>query len=152
MAPAATAEITGGLLTVTVILVLVVLFPAASLATAASVCDSLLAAVVSHEIEYTGPLPVTTAPRLAPSSLNCTPVTPTLSVAFADTVIVPDTVAPFAGALIDTTGGVVSDPPGPVTVNSSITSSETLYPPEVMYSYAPKSKLELAVQFAVAAV
>src|SRR5258708_23618155 len=32
---------------------------------------------------------VTSAPRFAPSSLNCTPTTPTLSVAFAVTVTVP---------------------------------------------------------------
>jgi hypothetical protein len=35
------------------------------------------------------------------------------------------------------------------TVNSSIASSETLYPPKLRYSYAPKSKLEAAVQLGV---
>ena len=40
---------------------------------------------------------MTSAPRLAPSSLNCTPTTPTLSVALTATVIVPATVAPAAG-------------------------------------------------------
>ena len=47
-------------------------------------------------------------PRFAPSSRNCTLATPTLSEAFAVTVIVPLTVAPFAGEEIDTVGGVVS--------------------------------------------
>src|ERR1700693_3315968 len=49
------------------------------------------------------------APRWAPPSLNCTPATPTLSAAVADTVtLAPDTVAPVVGAVIDTVGGVVS--------------------------------------------
>src|SRR5947207_900765 len=48
------------------------------------------------------------APRFAPSSLNWTPTTPTLSLAFADTVTVPVTDAPAAGAVIATVGGVRS--------------------------------------------
>jgi hypothetical protein len=40
--------------------------------------------------------------------LNCTPATPTLSLAEAVTFRVPDTVAPPAGAEIDTAGLVVS--------------------------------------------
>src|SRR5258706_11846751 len=51
---------------------------------------------------------VTSAPRLAPSSLSCTPATPTLSVAFAVTVTVAETFAPPAGAMMDTDGGVAS--------------------------------------------
>ena len=51
---------------------------------------------------------MSSAPRFAPSSLNCTPATPTLSDAVAETVTVPPTVAPPAGAVIDTVGGVVS--------------------------------------------
>ena len=47
-------------------------------------------------------------PRLTPSSLNWTPTTPTSSVALAETVIVPPTVAPAAGAVTETVGGVVS--------------------------------------------
>src|SRR2546422_10345793 len=50
----------------------------------------------------------TSAPRLAPSSLNWTPTTPTLSVAVAETVIVPAMVAPADGAVSATVGGVVS--------------------------------------------
>src|SRR2546425_13377176 len=51
---------------------------------------------------------MSSAPRLTPSSLNWTPTTPTLSVAFADTVIVPETVAPADGAVMETIGGVGS--------------------------------------------
>ena len=50
-------------------------------------------------------------PRLAPSSLNWTPTTPTLSVAVAATVIGPATVAAAAGAVMETAGGVVSGVP-----------------------------------------
>jgi len=42
------------------------------------------------------------------SSLNCTPITPTLSVAVAMTVMVPETELFAAGVLMDTAGGVVS--------------------------------------------
>ena len=45
---------------------------------------------------------------LAPSTLNCTLATATLSVAFADTVVTPESVALAAGAVIETVGGVVS--------------------------------------------
>ena len=50
---------------------------------------------------------MTAAPRLEPSTSNCTLATPTLSDAVAVTVIVPETVAPELGELIDTVGGVV---------------------------------------------
>src|SRR5262249_57145350 len=80
--------------------------PATSRATAVKVCAPLLAAAVFHETEY-GAL-ASSAPRAAPSSRNCTPVTPTLSEALAATVTVPDTVAPFDGAVRLTAGGVVS--------------------------------------------
>src|SRR5258708_7076427 len=84
----------------------VAVLPAASRATAVSVCEALLAVVVFQATEY-GAV-VTSAPRFAPSSLNCTPTTPTLSDALAPTVVVPDTVAPAAGAVMLTVGGVVS--------------------------------------------
>src|SRR5919108_678354 len=57
--------------TVTVTDADVVVLPAASRATAVNVCDTLLAVVVSHAIEY-GAV-VSSAPKFAPSSLNCTP-------------------------------------------------------------------------------
>src|SRR5439155_25191815 len=51
---------------------------------------------------------VTSAPSLAPSSFNCTPATPTLSVALAETEIAPETMEPADGAVMETAGGVVS--------------------------------------------
>src|SRR5437867_2894570 len=92
--------------TVTVTATDVVRLPAASRATAVSVCEPLVAVVVFHETAY-GTV-VSSAPRLAPSSLNWTPTTPTLSDAFAVTVTVDLTVAPFTGDVMLTVGGVVS--------------------------------------------
>ena len=52
---------------------------------------------------------MSSTPRLAPSSLNCTPTTPTLSEALAETATEePDTVALLAGAEREMVGGVVS--------------------------------------------
>src|SRR5262249_44897875 len=51
---------------------------------------------------------VSSAPRFAPSSLNWTPTTPTLSDAFAVTEITPETVAPASGELTETVGGLLS--------------------------------------------
>ena len=47
-------------------------------------------------------------PTFAPSSLNCTPTTPTLSEAVAATLAVPETVAPAVGLVSPTDGAVVS--------------------------------------------
>ena len=44
-----------------------------------------------------------------PSALNCTPASDPLSDAFAVTETWPATVAPAAGAVIETVGGVVSE-------------------------------------------
>ena len=65
--------------TVTVTAVEVVVLPAASRATAVSVCDALVAFLVSHASAYGALVP--SAPTFAPSTLNCTPTTLTLSVA-----------------------------------------------------------------------
>ena len=46
---------------------------------------------------------------MAPSSWNCTPTTPTLSEALAETVTVPETVAPDVGDVMLTVGAVVSE-------------------------------------------
>src|SRR5436309_13424779 len=97
----------GMLFTVTLTVVAVAVLPAASRATAVRVWVALVAVVVFHERAY-GAV-VISAPRLAPSSLNWTPTTPTLSVALAETVTVPETVETAAGAVIETVGGVVSD-------------------------------------------
>src|SRR3989442_13865611 len=51
---------------------------------------------------------MTSAPRLTPSSLNWTPTTPMLSVALAETVRVPETVAPAVGVVMEAAGGAVS--------------------------------------------
>src|SRR6266705_317473 len=92
--------------TVTVTAKEVARLPAASRATAVRICEPLATAVVFQDTEYGAA--VSSAPSAAPSNRNCTPATPTLSEASALTLIVPDTVAPFAGAVIDTVGGVVS--------------------------------------------
>src|SRR2546426_1044200 len=114
--PAGAVRLTVGgvvsLNTVTVTVAAVAVLPAASRATAVSVCDALLAAVVSHASAY-GAV-VSSTPTFAPSRRNWTPTTPTLSDALALIVVVPETVAPFAGAVRLTVGGVVSL--SPVTV------------------------------------
>src|SRR6185295_17755739 len=94
------------LLTVTETGADVVELAAASRATAVSTCVPLAIVVVFHDIVYGAA--VSSAPRFAPSSLNCTPTTALSSAAFADTLTVADTEAPAAGAVIATVGGVVS--------------------------------------------
>ena len=90
------------------------MLPAASRARACSVCTPFDADVVSHVMEY-GAV-VSSAPRLAPSSRNWTPATPTLSVAVAETVTFPETTVPAAGAVTAAPGGVVSGAAGVVAV------------------------------------
>src|SRR4029450_10884545 len=103
----AVIAIVGAMLsTVTATLAEVVTLPAASRATADTVCGPLAADAVFHGTEY-GAV-VSSAPTLAPSTLNCTPVTPTLSVAVAEMAVVPAIVAPGAGDVTATAGGVVS--------------------------------------------
>src|SRR5262249_53476950 len=95
------------LLTVTVIGALVVVFVAPSRATAVSPWAPGAAVVEFHTTEYGAT--VSSAPRAAPSSLNCTPATPTLSEAAADTVTeLPETVAFDAGAEMETVGATAS--------------------------------------------
>src|SRR5437773_3828347 len=92
--------------TVTVTAADVIVLPAASRATAVRVCDALLVVVVSQLTVNGGDR--SSVPRFAPSSLNCTPATPTLSEALAVTVTVLLTVAPAAGAVMLAVGGVLS--------------------------------------------
>ena len=66
------------------------------------------------------------APAADPSRRNCTPATPTSSIAEALTVIVPEAVEPLAGAVMLTTGGVVSIGPVVVNVASLLTVSVPL--------------------------
>ena len=82
------------------------MLPAASRARAVSVWVPFAATVVPQVTEYGAD--VSSAPRAAPSSRNCTPTTPTLSEAAADTVTAPATVEPLAGAVTPTLGGCVS--------------------------------------------
>src|SRR5713226_1384160 len=84
----------------------VVVFPAASRATAVKVREPLAAVVVSQSTEY-GAV-VSSAPMAAPSTKNCTPTTPTLSEAEAVTVVVPARTTPDAGDVRATVGGVLS--------------------------------------------
>jgi hypothetical protein len=61
---------------------------------------------------------VISAPRLTPSTANWTPATPTLSVAVALTVAVPEIVVPAVGVVIATVGTVASS-------GVTVTSAET---------------------------
>src|SRR5256712_12585860 len=107
MLNADTKEITGGVLsTVTLTAAEAAVLPAASRATAVRPWAAFVAVGVGQEIVYGAA--GTSAPRLTLSSLNCTPTMPTLSVALAEAVILPKTVAPAAGAVIETVGGVTS--------------------------------------------
>jgi hypothetical protein len=94
------------LLTVTVNAADVRELPAASRATAVNVWLPFDADVVFHAAEYG--LIVSSAPAFTPSTLNCTPMTRTLSDALAVIVTVAETVDPLAGAVIDTDGRVLS--------------------------------------------
>ncbi|PYO01106.1 MAG: hypothetical protein DMD91_08905 [Candidatus Rokuibacteriota bacterium] len=104
--PVVPVPVGGGLGTTTVTPAEVAVLPAASVATAVSVYEPAAAEEVSQETVYGAA--ATGAPRFAPSSLNWTLVTPTLSVAVADTLTGPVTFAPAVGAVIETLGGAVS--------------------------------------------
>jgi hypothetical protein len=84
----------------------VVALPLVSVAVAVTECEPFATDVESHGTEY-GDV-VSGAPTAVPSTLSCTLATPTLSEADALNVTDPDTVAPAAGAVTDTVGGVVS--------------------------------------------
>src|SRR5256885_4663646 len=113
------AEITepGTLETCTVTVDAVAVFPAASRTTAVNVWAPLIAVSVFHWTAH-GPA-VSSVPKFAPSSLNWTPATATLSDAVAATLRIPDTVVPFEGPQIDTAGGVVSGVLFTVTVTGA---------------------------------
>ena len=93
------------LLTVTLTAPDVISLFAASRARAVSECAALVAVVVFHEAEYGDEVSLESS---APSTKNSTRVTPTLSEALAEIVVVLLTDAPAAGLVIDTDGGVVS--------------------------------------------
>src|SRR5262245_60620232 len=110
MEPDATALIVGGtvstLLTVTWTLAEVPTLPDGSLAWAVIVWVPLVAVVVSQAVWYG--VAVSGAPMVEPSTRNCTTLTLVLSLAVAESVTEPDSVAPLAGAVTLTVGGVVS--------------------------------------------
>ena len=113
---AVTADSTGGAValgTVTTMPRDVVTFPAASRATAVSVCAPVAEPAAFHVTVYGAC--VSSAPILVPSTLNFTPATPRASVALADTMTDPVTVAPATGDVNTTTGGVVSAAPAMLT-------------------------------------
>ena len=85
--------------------VLVALFPATSVAIALIECVPFDVDAVFHEMEY-GAV-VSSAPKFLPSIWNCTPDTPMLSDAVAVIACVPETVALFAGAVMETERGIV---------------------------------------------
>src|SRR6185503_9627505 len=100
----ATVGAVRSLATVTLTVVAVPVPPLVSRATAVRKCVPLVTAVVSHETEYG--LTVSSAPRFAPSSRNCTPaMVPPPGVAFAVTLTVAATVDKLAGAVIDAVAG-----------------------------------------------
>src|SRR5688500_14883511 len=84
----------------------VTVLPAASRATAVRVCEPSATAVVVHEREYGAAR--SSVPTVTPSTLNRTPATATLSLAFAVSVTVPDAVTPAAGEVSATDGRVTS--------------------------------------------
>ena len=93
--------------TVTLTLLLVCRFPAASRAMAASTCEPFGTVTLFQGTSYGAT--VSSAPRLmTPSSVNCTPATPMSSEALAVTVTTPVTVAPLDGVVSVTVGAVVS--------------------------------------------
>jgi hypothetical protein len=93
--------------TFTVIVVELPTLPAASRAVARIVCVPF-ATVAEFQFELYGAVESFEKAVEEPSRKYETLVTPTLSLADAEIVTVPDTVALFVGAVIDTWGGVVS--------------------------------------------
>src|SRR3954468_1758990 len=113
----------GALVTVTCTGAEVAKTPAVLRAAAVSACAPLGSAVVSSA-RLNGAA-VTSAPLFAPSTWNCTPATPSASDAEAETVTVPETVAPSTGVEMETVGGVggggAPPPPPPAPTSTMLT-------------------------------
>src|SRR5207244_3526097 len=104
---AAVSETVGGALsTVTLTAAEVAVFPAASRATAVRVCAALVAVVVFQESAY-GAV-VTSAPRLAPSSLNWIGTASSRDEAEAEAVLVPLIDRPAGGGVSEAVGVALS--------------------------------------------
>jgi hypothetical protein len=84
-----------------------VAFPAVSVALAVRDTDPFSRPVVSHAYVHV-PDPTVAFPRVTPLARTCTPATPDGSVTVPETVAVPVTVAPAAGAVTATVGPAVS--------------------------------------------
>lgn len=113
----AIAEMAGGVLRTVTLIEDVARLPEVSAATALSVYDPSgveVPATVFHVVVY-GEDNIADPIFVFPT-LNWTSPTATLSVAVAKSVTMPPTVAPFAGAVSDTVGGVVSPKPMTFTV------------------------------------
>src|SRR5258705_13146829 len=97
--------------------------PAASRAMALNRCTPAVAPAEFQVVEYGEEL--SSVPRLAPSRRNCTPATPTLSAALAETLIcVPMLLAPPVGAVSAIVGGVVSVDVGGAVESLIVTVAE----------------------------
>src|ERR1043166_2229776 len=116
--------------TVTVTGADVAVLPAASRATAVRVCTPLTTANVFQAIVYGEA--VTSTPRLAPSSLNCTPATPALSDAVAETAPAPLSAAPSTGAVRTTTGAWESGDTPVSTCEGTWTRKASSRPPPML--------------------
>jgi hypothetical protein len=95
--------------TVTVIAALVVEFPALSVATALIVWLPFDSVVEFNTYAYGAAVKL--VPTFPPSTRNCTLAIPTLSEAVAVTFTLPESLAPPAGEVTVTLGGIVSAPP-----------------------------------------
>ena len=121
--------------TVTVTEVVVVVLRTSSLITAARTCGPSAVTVVSQFTVYGAA--VIGVPRSAPSSLNCTLRTLTLSFAVALTAVVPETVTPPAGAVSAPVGFVMSTSHvyvagvGSMLPTASIASTENVWLPSL---------------------
>jgi hypothetical protein len=103
----AIVEITDGVLSTVTLIDEVAQLPAASCATAAIVCEPSETDVLFQVMEYGEVVP--DAPTFAPSTLNCTPATPTLSNEVAVSVTeAPEREEPAVGEVSVTVGDVVS--------------------------------------------
>src|ERR1700683_4423014 len=90
----------GPFATSTVTALEVVFCPRLSVAIAVSAWGPLELTEVDQDVEKVGPPPVSTEPRFAPSSWNCNEATPATAVAFAVTLIFPDTLPPVGAVML----------------------------------------------------
>src|SRR5262245_10127130 len=90
-------------------------------------------AVVSHDVAYGAS--VISDPKFAPSNLNWTPAIPRLDEALAETVTIPETVAPPPGAVMETVGrGTVFVRLKLAGVDDPDTVAVTVYVPPVPFA------------------